>query len=86
MESLHIFKIFRNLGGISQVDLGIGLGIRPALAQARISHYESCRRLVPVGLAYKFIDLAADSGCVFSLEDVYPRDGSGGENISVPTN
>jgi len=86
MKSLHIFKAYRDLGGISQVDLGVELGIRPPLAQARISHYESYRRVVPVWLAYKFIDLAAGSGCVFSLEDVYPRHRSGNENISLPAN
>lgn len=73
MKTLHIFKVYRASSGLSQVDFGVKLGISASLAQARISHYESCRRVVPVELAYKFIDVFSDSVSPFSLEDVYPR-------------
>ena len=72
--AVHAFKAYRQRHGVSQKVLGVAMGISIGVAQARISHYESGRRLVPVAVAYSFLELALSLGEVVSLEDVYPRD------------
>jgi transcriptional regulator with XRE-family HTH domain len=62
---------------LSQAELGALLGIE-ATKQSRISNYENGERAIPIGLAYKFIDLAKANGTWLTLEDVYPRPNPGG--------
>lgn len=66
-------KCFRSRHGLTQSQLGLQLGLEAEVAQSRISHYESGRRDIPTDIAYSFIDLAAELGETFSLEDFYPR-------------
>lgn len=71
--SRQILKCYRSRHGLTQTQLGLRLGLESEVAQSRISHYESGRREIPTDIAYSFIDLAAESGETFSLEDFYPR-------------
>lgn len=68
--STHVFKSFRERHDLSQKELGEKLGLQPN-PQARISHIETGRRQVSVGVAMAFVKLARSMGEEMSLEDVF---------------
>ena len=73
MMKINNLRKIREKLGLSQSKLGERLGLNRSKAQARISHYETSRRLLPTDIAYKLIDLAAKEGLVIELGEIYPR-------------
>lgn len=64
---MNAIKSIRTRLGLSQTDLGAGIGV----TQGNVYHYEVRGQTVPPDVAKKLIEFAATRGLVISYDHVY---------------